>query len=347
MKGLFLLILGLGLAPEIYAFRSAVFPKRFESRAVFFPDFEKFLKSDTNTQRPIWIHGGDSLSTGWAHAATLLDRVELIRQENSPDAGSADDLKLHAPRTDFFTWYGGSETEMGLLDFFESSTKSEWLTLSTALTGAFLSEPGFDNLESMQLKSKQQKSKQNPILTEAVKKRIRLVSFSLGANDICELRDPTLSQKAGQPALKSRLEKFKKSFSSETKIIVWAPPRVDEMKKNIFALIERVFPNTPQKKELLAYCKAIWTETFCYGGTQENLRLMNLIQGRILKDYKDAGFLIFDPFEGLFEQENLTDIQKLELIGSDCFHPSYKAHSLIFEKLKNFIESETPDVLKP
>ena len=50
---------------------------------------------------------------------------------------------------------------------------------------------------------------------------------------------------------------------------------------------------------------------------------------------------------GLFEQEKLTDTQKLELIGSDCFHPSHKGHALIFEKLKNFIETQAPDVLRP
>lgn len=335
MLGLLLILISF----EVFAFRNAVFPKRFDGRAILHSDIGKdFFVEQTakDSERPIWIHGGDSLSTGWAHATTLGEKLELFKSGLEIEAGSLDDFKLHAPRTDFSTWYAGSETTPGLLDTLDASKGTPWLVLSTAQTGIFLSDLRPDPLDLMSPKSLH--------ITDPT--RVKLVTFSLGANDTCSLVNPTEKPKRNQKSLAQRLLQLKKSYPPTTRIVAFAPPPISKMRAFMQKVVQVPSDNTRPVELWRQYCEEIWTKVFCFAGSEENLNKMDQIQSQILKSYQDAGLEVFDPFESLLKKE-LTPEAGLDLIAGDCFHPSHKAQGLIQQEMEKFIGINSQKVLNP
>jgi hypothetical protein len=311
-----------------WALIDPVFPSAIKDRVTLWRTADSFFDNESfkQSERPIWIHMGDSLSTGWASQISILDRVKRIESGKDPlfEAGSFKDIEQNLPRAEN-TWYAGPSLDGGLFGFLERVTQKEWVIYSTARTGSLLKDPFRDTIDL-------------GLIQENQKSRVKVVTMTLGSNDLCIGSDPTIaSAQLPDFDLHKKLETLKASYPNAD-FVVFAPGDLPQIKKQLFeSFDENNFSHQIAKKyceaSLKLHCPAIFNP--------KETANIQLYRDRIIAEYKAVFQNIVDPFESeLIRPEH--DIRNL--VSGDCFHPSKHGHKLMYESAKKFLIEKNPSV---
>lgn len=290
---------------------------RWKRAAVLDDQAKLFANENADEQkRPIWILGGDSLSAAWANGGSLFDRLqsnevdvgldELIKAEKYGDA--KDNLE-HGPQA-YTTWYAGSANDGGVFERLNILTRQDWLIVATALTGVnFLPQRSVER---------------DPIrMIEEVShpERVRLVSFSLGSNDICGGVNPA----ADPDFLREKLKKMKARFSPETTFVAWDLPDYAAYRSYILNAVKTAPPSKQQAK-LAKYCELQWDQYRCnFARNKKALQFRN-----------ETRKILTEVFGELFTMDTRS-LEPLKALAADCFHPSRELQKVIADQFFAFI----------
>jgi lysophospholipase L1-like esterase len=305
------------LSGQVKAVRTAVFPEKIRVRAAVWVDQNRVFSTETSAdqKRPIWIHAGDSIATSWGNADTLADALKKAESSELPQPGTVPDLFSHLPDPDQ-TWYAGEQLARGgLFQFLESRSNQEWVLISTALAGSMLSQ-----------------NKMNPLkLPLEVKnlERVKLVTFSIGGNDICSDLNPFLKRETDPSRL---LFELKNSLPKDTVFAALKIPPVSQMYQTISAQLEAL-PESPSKRKLQNYCKQMWEEISCPALKNGDEKVSSL-RNKIISSFENAGVKMIDLDRGM------ATTNVLDLLSSDCFHPSRKTQRAIFDATAKVLDRE-------
>ncbi len=327
-----------------FAYRTAIFDESIKNRAVVWQDQKNIFTKETpkEKERPIWLHAGDSIATSYANQQTLKER--LARAEEGPlsEPNTIEDYSAHFP-SPRFTWYAGTEigvafegselsvTSLGLLGWLDAKLSlatqgvhKEWVLLSTALAGSYLSPFERDN----DLKA---------ILQVKEPERVKLLSMSLGGNDLCASIDPlkdeqSVQEKGGVPLLRKKLQEIKAYFPN-AKLVAWDIPNLKEVRDNLFVALSNL-PASQGKERLQAYCMQQWTETSCpaFAKDKEGIHMEQTrksITNALTEEWGATLDVVGDASK---------KIEPLDMIAADCFHPSRLAQKYFAEAMAKFIE---------
>lgn len=316
LRPLFFSILTLSSVPA-FAVRTAVFPPELKDRAAVWLDQKRIFDRETpaDKTRPIWIHGGDSLSTAWSNGSSLRDKLARAEKQALPVARSMDDMLEHFPDA-ARTWYAGRSFDYAVFGALERMAGlGKWVIVSSALAGATATprssmdlRPGEDALEYMSLG-------QQP-------ERVRLVTFSLGSNDICDGLNPI----ADEPKFRDRLRKLVRVYPNAA-VVPFKVTRVGSVRKQILDRLTGL-PDSIGKRRVLDYCMTMWSGVCPNAAVSSQSDELAAQIGRI---YEEELGPQFDQFESV----NSMDI--LDMMSSDCFHPSAQTEQKIYEPLSQMI----------
>ena len=304
------------LSSEVFAFRNAIFAVSLKPRTTLWYDQDRIFTAETESEkeRPIWVHGGDSVGVGWGTQITLGERLAMAEAGEIPEAGTLRDLVSHYPSARY-TWYAGSEINFGLLGFLERELSIPWVVVSSALAGAKLSAISANALDLMM-------QTQHP-------ERVKLLTFSMGGNDVCENLDP-----ARDPAeFQKKLSRLTKTFPLSTQIVPFDVPDMLEIRNLIMSRLEKL-PDTPGKEKILSYCRKMWDEINCPALVQQPPERISGIRNRIRSSYIHEWGALFDPFSTTTQETNV-----LEYVSGDCFHPSRNSQTVIRDLLQQYLKS--------
>ncbi len=304
----FTAFIGAFFCQNTHAFRTAVFAPEIHQQSAFVLDQNRLFKNETSLEklRPIWVHAGDSLSSGWGNKSSLRAQLEKAHTQALPEPKSLADISTHLPSIEH-SWYAGRALDFGLLGFLQKQNQ-QWLVVSTALAGATLqntaSEDVLDLLEQVQEKN-----------------RVQLVTLSLGGNDVCDGLAPAQSRY-------EKLSRIKKQFSKNTKWFVWDLMNPVTAHESLTHEIQNL-PDSIAKTRLQNYCAQAWQKAYCPSAVHAPQKALHIRQ-QIRTEYKK----IFG--DTLFQSEVIlkSGHSLLDLISTDCFHPSKLAQSLLLQELK-------------
>jgi lysophospholipase L1-like esterase len=310
MNRLFLALAGLVFSLPASAFRSAVFDPSLEHQSLLWTQQKEFFAKETpsSQKRPIWVHAGDSLASGWASQhdfQTLMERAKNPDKELA-DPGSFEDLAELLPST-ALTWYAGIDLKKGFLGRLErsGSTFEEWIVLSTALAGARITpELDEDGL--------------GPLLEITQPSRVRLVTLSLGGNDVCQ------NLQVDPGALAQRLTAVKAHLPN-AKWVVWDLPDPISVYARIQAEIAQI-ADPLVRRRIGAYCEKSWKELQCPA--------LQSHPDRMPQNREQIRGTFEKHFGPLWRAESLLEgTSILDALGRDCFHPGPKTQKRIAEEL--------------
>lgn len=292
---------------------------RWKKAAVLADQAKIFANENPAEQkRPIWILGGDSLSAAWANGSTLAERLEsdaidegLDELNKAEKYGDMADNIEHGPQANK-TWYAGSSNDGGVLERLNLLRNEDWLIVATALTGVnFLP---------------QKPAERDPIkMIEEVDhpERVRLVSFSLGSNDICGGVNPAANPKL----LREKLQKMKSRFSADTTFAVWDLPDYAAYRAYILNAVKTA-PSSPRQAKLAKYCQLQWDQyrcSFAHENPKDTLRFRD-----------ETRKILSEVFGELFSMDTRS-LEPLKALAADCFHPSRELQKLIADQFYAFI----------
>jgi lysophospholipase L1-like esterase len=252
------------------------------------------------------------MATAWSNQTTLRERLTRAESEALPAPGDFADLMTSLPSAQY-TWYSGTRLGGGLLAYLDHAS-GPWVVLSSALVGLRFTPANNEDPLSLRV--------------GALAPRVKLVTLSLGGNDLCQDEDP-----AGAPDFKKRLTEFKQQFAPSTAFVVWQPPQVAEVAATILKRIDAL-PPTPGRDKLRAYCQTVWT-TFSCSALSASASQIDSRHARLVQMLNDVFGPLFDPYAvGL---QSLTD--PLDLIAADCFHPSRLAQKAFATGTADFLRA--------
>jgi|GEM_PF-1411829 len=301
----------LGLASlEASAFRTAIFDPVIQDRAVFWQNQRRLQ----NRPGILWVQAGDSLASGWGTRSTLRERLADAELRPLPDAGSLDDLQNHIPSTRY-TWYAGTEINLGFLGVLDRLYPPTASLLSTALAGATLTV----------------KNREDPLgllLQIDETQRVEIVTLSLGGNDICQGLDPFVDG-----TLRDRLRLARSHMPSRARWLVWDVADVVAIYQGVMSRIDQL-PDSPGKTRLRNYCDASWSRVNC-PMARANPNKTREMRDRIRAAYEESfGAVVEFP-------ELLRDRDLLDVLAGDCFHPSRLSQPVITKTLEAALERAT------
>lgn len=318
------------LSAPALAVRTAVFPPEIrdiehaprDNRAAVWLDQGRVFNNEVpaETDRPIWIHGGDSLSSGWANRGTLRSKIARADQSEIPGPRSFQDIMESVPDP-LSTWYAGTKINYGVLGILERAFSKPWVIISTALAGARLyPRPAQDPL-----------SKENPLRFMAEvdhPERVRLITYSLGNNDICDGFDPT--DAANQASLRADLRKLRERYP-HAKIVPFEVVPVEQFYSRIQAALAQL-PDTIGRQRVQEYCTQMWTNV-CPQAMKAPQALA-AVRTRLHQIFAEEGGHVYNPLM------SVSGMNTLDLLSIDCFHPSGAAQRRIYEPLAQMILKE-------
>ena len=300
--------------------RTAVFEHdmRWKRGAVFADQSKIFdVENEIESKRPVWILGGDSLSASWANGGSMAERLK----DTAPDAGLDDLIKgeergdmndsiNHGPQAEW-TWYAGSHNGGGVLERLSLLTGEDWLIIATALTGVnFLPQRSSEDDPIEMIQNVQQPE------------RVRVVSFSLGSNDICGGVNPA----AKPDQLRAKLQKMKEHFSPETVFAIWDLPDYAAYRAYILKSVKDA-PASPQQEKIYKYCQLQWDKYRC-----------SFARNKKSSEYREATRQVLREVFGELFTLNTQVLKPLEALGADCFHPSREMQTEIVDQFFAFIQ---------
>jgi lysophospholipase L1-like esterase len=313
-----LVLAALGLASSsAFAVRTAVFPATIRERAAIWLDQDRILKAEDPQAktRPIWVHGGDSIATAWANGPTLRTRLAKAERMPLPVPGSIDDIMTNLPDP-ARTWYAGTAIEGGLLGALDRLWGSSWVVISSALGGAQATPRGDEDPLSY-------------MTTVREPERVRLVTFSLGSNDVCEGNNPVTQD----PQFGAKLGTIRATYPHAL-IVPFRVIRVRQLWMALNARLDTLPPSTGLDR-VRAYCRAQWTRV-CPQAMIDNETFTALASEQIENVY-------VEKFQDLFDAEAaLKDTDWLDLFSGDCFHPSAPSDQRIKDALVDFVRDRLP-----
>jgi hypothetical protein len=360
---LFLLLL-FALSVRVFAFLDPAFPLDIEKRVILARDPQKVKKFFENESleeksRPIWVHMGDSLSTGWASKHTLEERINPLlpsyEKLKAPTimAGSLEDMGNHLASPEN-TWFSGPNLAGGLLAYLEKKTQKTWVIYSSARTASLLKEPfkrgSRNNRDSLELGKIP--SNIDPALRNAILDRVHLVTITLGSNDLCTRVDPTSDT---DPSLSDKLLSLR-NFYPRAKFLVFKPaPLYEISQKALDALKTQIDQSTGEVRKNLKlvkkYCESFWRnpEGFCPTlSTDEGQKESQAKRSKITQAFEDTFGPLVDPYSVFFSAENRDPpIPTEKLLSSDCFHPSPLSHKNILKTTEDFLDSNEEQFFIP
>jgi len=312
----FSLFVGLGVVTDAEAFRNTQFPPELKNQTTITTRQSKFFAEEALglRNRPVWVHGGDSLSVAWGSRSSLRNRFNTeAKRGELPDPVTVNDVLFHLPSVDD-AWHTGRNSDYGFLSWLQNHLRFEWVVLSTALAGARFNGDILDQMELMaETKSRD---------------RVKLVTFSLGSNDICKGFNPVVSAESYQ----RKVSKLKQAFPENTPIVAWSIPQLKKSRQEILNSVLSL-PDGLAKERLYNYCVKAWDHHCPALKTFDNDRLEAWRVEYLSLLEKSFGPL-FDPF-ALADQSGL---EMLDLMSSDCFHPSKAAQAGISDALAKHIQ---------
>lgn len=280
------------LSPQIgFSFRGTVFEDDLTKQNFLWLRESAFTASESaeESQRPIWILGGDSLATAWGNHPSIATNIK----QDLPIP-----LPLHLVTQAAHTWYAGSKSN-GLLRLLNHDSEAlPFVVASAALGGSKITDTQRNPLDNILMLSK-------------LFDRVELITLSLGGNDLCQ----DASMDAAIKSLEEKFGQIRRTYT-KAKIISWLPP-------NLFDLRQRILDETKDTK-FAAACRQIWDETNCPAirtkSEEAHQKERALLRG-VLEKNSD---LVLEPMNLI--QESLP---LLSLLGPDCFHPSLEAAPII------------------
>lgn len=239
----------LGFSPLTHATLTAVFPPSVRPRAAVWLDQSRIFTAENSSQRsrPVWIHGGDSLASAWSNGSSL--RLKIARGDKGPlpEPRTLPDVIESFPNP-ATTWYAGSRFGFGLLGALERHFQTPWVIVSTAIAGSLL-VPDQSRVDSPSGNPFQHMmDTQNP-------DRVRLITFSLGNNDICDGHNPLAEH---TQRVREDLARLRRTFPQAT-ILPFQVIPVHAISRSIFAELEAL-PPSPGKTRVIEYCRKMWEE---------------------------------------------------------------------------------------
>jgi hypothetical protein len=303
------------LATPSWAVRTAVFSDTQRYQAAIWQDQDRVFNAESTTElkaRPIWIHTGDSIATGWANGATLFEQIRKAQNSELPQPGSVQDLFEHVPQYTK-TWYAGTELQdKSLLNQLQKFSNKSWVIISTALAGSLFNDVAMNTLS----------------VAPTVKNldRVQLVTISLGGNDICQMKEITNGSSAPDEAAAPDvlLSNIQTAIPKNAKVIAMLPPPVTELYSSIQLAINNLPPELSlAKARIKAYCTAVWEDNNCPGAKVENASKASKIRQQIIDLYRARNITTIDVYA------NLRNVNILELMAADCFHPGPYAEKAI------------------
>jgi hypothetical protein len=222
------------------------------------------------------------------------------------------------------TWYAGSNLQDGLLGWLERQTEKEWVIFSTAIAGSRFIDDRFRPIDALL-----------SVDPEEVH-RVKLLTFSLGGNDLCRGTNPT----SDTESFAKTLEQIQATYP-EAVIVPWKVPDVVEVRDSIFARLNSL-PASLARDRVIQYCRQAWNVTNCpaiVGDGAANAVKEQKEMNRLLEERFGT---LFDPFAFALEANNQ---EFFNLISGDCFHPSRNAQAIFVDQLSEILNGS--DVLKP
>jgi hypothetical protein len=291
----------------------AAFPIEIHDRTVLGIDEPTFLANETPDQqkRPVWLQGGDSISTGWSSGTTLRERLARAENGELPRPGSLRDNWRHFPSVDN-VWYAGRELGYGVFGWLERQTQEPWVLISVARVGARFQGKRADPLEAM-----------SSIQSLA---RVKVVTFSLGGNDLCRA-----SHVVDDPAqFVKRLEDFKARLPQGAVVAALEVPDVVKIRRTVMDRLEAL-PDSIGKTRLLDYCHVNWDVKNCEAATQ-------VPQAKLEQMRQTIEDSLVQVFGGVVNTDRIANnMDPLDMMAEDCFHPSRLAQKPLAEAIESYI----------
>lgn len=309
------------VSQSAFAVRTAIFPAEIRNRATIWRDQDRIFNAETgeDTTRPIWVHGGDSLSSAWANGPSLRAKVTRAETSTLPQPRTTQDFLESLPDARK-TWYAGSRYHYGVLGFLDALANRPWVIVSSALAGARFSHRNPDDA----LADEDSVRYMTEIAPER-RARVKLVTFSLGNNDVCDGLNPAVDR----ADFTARLRTLKTAFPN-TVIVPFMVMPVRRMYAGIMARLDAL-PPTLGRDRTKAYCQAMW-QLACPAALQDNAELE--AARTETNDILRAEFgNVFDPMP-IIQGADLLDI-----VSGDCFHPSGATEEHIIAPLDELIRT--------
>lgn len=322
-----LLILTLLLGATAEAQLTAVFPPSVRPRAGVWLDQKRIFDFETSEQklRPVWIHGGDSLSSGWSNRGSLRSKIAQGEFRAIPEPRSVEDTINSLPLPES-TWYAGSKFNNAVLGRLEEKFGSEWVIVSSAVAGARLyplpvRQISIGDPIDMMLKAK-------------TPERVKLVTFSLGNNDVCE--GNPMQDEAN---LRTRLRSIKTTYPNAV-IVPFSVVPVRHVYKQIMDAL-KAEPQTTGRDRVIDYCEKMWSQV-CPAALELNANVDGSVdpgsaEARVNQIYREE---LGEPFDAI---GSVPGMNILDLLSTDCFHPSAVTEGRIVQPLMDHLSK----TLKP
>jgi hypothetical protein len=316
-----LISLILGQQETSWAFIDARFPEEKSSQVVHWRDSESYFSQENSEKKdlPLWIHLGDSISTGWATTTTLAERVEREKSNPELEKSQLKVIEESLPK-DENSWFAGKNFDFGIFGFLERKTQKSWIVYTAARSGALLND-----------------SFRDAITTGFVPKReahrAKLVTLSIGSNDLCLDRDPFSKalENKDTPSTKKKLQELKE-FYPNAKFVVFTPAPLADLKNAIF---NKLSSENLSDSAVGKSCHAFYTQ-FCPAVlTTEGQKNLEVYRNRMIKQFQEIFGDLFDP---LGKDLDDASINIFDFISSDCFHPSKHLHKQIYERMVDFLD---------
>lgn len=306
-----------------FAMRTAVFPPEIRNRTSVWLDQGRVFQAETtdaDRSRPIWIHGGDSISSGWANRGTLRGKVARADQTEIPGPRSFQDIMESLPDP-LSTWYAGTKLNYGLLGMLDQAFKQPWVVISTALAGARI----YPRAPQDPL------SKEDPLRYMAEvdhPERVRLITYSLGNNDICDGFDP--ADTTNEARFRQSLRTLRQRYPHAT-IVPFEVIPVEQFYSRIQSALAQL-PDTLGRRRVQDYCTKMW-KSVCPQAVDAPQELA-AVRAKLHRIFAEEGGHVFNPLA------SISHMDTLDLLSIDCFHPSGVAERKVFEPLGDMILKE-------
>lgn len=298
--------------------RTAVFtPEIYLHQGAVLRDQGNFFSAEKGTEkdRPVWLLGGDSLSTGWANGSSLRERLLTVDDDVAITESIAGNRRLdvmrNGPVADW-TWYAGQKIQDNVLTNLDQLSGQPWVILASALAGIYMTP--LPNISFREDPLAMMESVQVPA-------RVRLVTFSLGSNDLCTDHDPNGPQKD----LALRLEKLQKTLGSQATYAIWDLPDYAAYRDLIQSRLAQL-PASTARDRMMQYCKVQWDVHQCPAAKKPETEVRRQQTREILR--AQFGELFFP---------DTTPFDLLDIVAGDCFHFSRTFHAEVAEQFFAFI----------
>jgi lysophospholipase L1-like esterase len=297
-------------------------------------DQDDLISKDGSVSRPVWLMAGDSLSSGWANHSNLYQRYRSAFDSSLPGIMSLPEIFNSRPKPSY-TWYAGSQLDYGIFGFLNpkwlwQKVKPSWILVATALAGAEL-------LPEKRIYDKSLFTSSIDAVEEIEKfhygNRVMLLTLSIGSNDICKGVDAVKYQNE----VESKLYRIRAHLNPRTSFVVWKVPQIDQVYGNIM----RALSSLPQKTKEEAKAKNAVVQ-YCYDAWKYYCPAIFTDMPRLYRSRNNFNRLYLKYFGSLFDSRvddsKLSNSELLNLVSSDCFHPSPNGHQFVRNNMKAYLK---------